>query len=198
MSNSQEPRNNDGQELAGVILTASKEPFKTANTAQAELTRKNLKDSHEVIPYGTGFAISPKGPKPENSGSDEDPENNDGSGQPPPAVKQPPKEKYFKVIFADKSSPNDTKDVVLSVNQEILHIQRGKEVVLPERYLECADHATYPQYRQEPNQPRKVVGHIMTYPYHKIGPGTEQEFLQMRRDGTLKNKREAMQADNAA
>ncbi len=93
-------------------------------------------------------------------------------------------ERYYRVKFHAKSSPNDTDDVVLSVNGEALVIERQKEVVIPERYVVCADNARSPQFRQLPNQPRKIVGEILTFPFDRLGEGTEAEYLSQKRAGT--------------
>lgn len=95
-----------------------------------------------------------------------------------------PKERYFRMKFAAKSSPNDQDDVVLSVNGESVVIERQKEVVLPERYKVCAENARSPQFRQMPNQTRKIVGEIVTFPFEVLGPGTEAEYMAMKRSGT--------------
>lgn len=97
--------------------------------------------------------------------------------------KEAPKEKYYRVIFMDKSSPNDTDDVELSVNAETLVIQRGVEVIIPERFKVCADNATYQQFKQVPGKPRKLRGTIKVYPYQLLGEATESEFIKMKRQG---------------
>ncbi len=107
--------------------------------------------------------------------------------RPEPKTQQP-EEKYYRVRFNAKSNPNDTDDVQLSVNGETLQIQRDKDVVIPQRFLECADHTTYDQFRQLPNQPRKVVARLKTYPYNVIAPATKEEYVKQRADGTKKQK----------
>jgi len=107
-----------------------------------------------------------------------------------PASKKGGKERFFRVKFADKRSPNDSDDVVLSVNGEVRHIQRGKEVVLPERYLICADNASFPQFTQMPGEARKIVGHIKVFPYDRIGEATEKDYREMLREGTLRTQEE--------
>lgn len=97
-------------------------------------------------------------------------------------------ERFWRVRFQAKASPNDPEDVELSVNGETLIIGREKEIVIPDRYRECADHATYPHIRQLPNQPRKTVGTIRVFPYDLLGEATEQEFLDQKAAGTRKTK----------
>lgn len=97
-------------------------------------------------------------------------------------------ERFWRVSFQAKASPNDQEDVHLTVNGETLIIAREREVVIPDRYRECADHATYPQFRQLPNQPRKIIGRIKVFPYDLKGEATEAEYLEQKRSGTKKTK----------
>jgi len=99
-----------------------------------------------------------------------------------------PEPKYYRVLFLDKSSPNDTDDVELSVNAETLVIQRNVEVIIPERFKVCADNATYQQFKQIPGKPRKLRGTIRVYPYQPLGEATEAEFLAMKRKGDKQTK----------
>lgn len=95
---------------------------------------------------------------------------------------------YWRVKFNAKAAPNDSDDVQLMVNGETLIMQREKEVILPGRFLENADHATYLQFRQVPHQPRKTVGKIKTFPYERIGTATREEYLKQRIEGTRKTQ----------
>lgn len=112
----------------------------------------------------------------------------------PAAVKAETKsaqEKYFRVRFHAKSHPNDPDDVVLSVNGETLVFQRQKPVVIPERFVVCAENARAPQFRQLPNMPRKLVGEVITFPFDKLGEASEAEYLAMKSEGTQAAKAEA-------
>ena len=95
-----------------------------------------------------------------------------------------PEEDYWWVKFQAKGHTNDEDQVNLSVEGETLTIQREKEVCLPQRFLECADHATYDQYRIAPNKPRKVIARITKFPYQKLRPGTKEEFETQLKTGT--------------
>jgi len=95
-------------------------------------------------------------------------------------------EKYFEVVFHARSSPNDTESVQLAVNGETLIMQREMPVIVPQRFLECADHAVRPVFRQLPNKPRKVTGSVKTYPYEKKRPATREEYENQKREGTQK------------
>ncbi|OGV36143.1 MAG: hypothetical protein A2020_12120 [Lentisphaerae bacterium GWF2_45_14] len=104
-------------------------------------------------------------------------------------VEKKRKEKFYRVQFQAKSHPNDEDMVTLSVNGEMLVIQREHEVVVPERFLEVANHAIAPQYRQLPGVTRKVVGKIQTFPYTILGEATESEFVRLRNEGNKATKK---------
>lgn len=107
------------------------------------------------------------------------PKQSDSQEQP---VKK--KERYFRVRFHAKSNANDPNDVHLAVNGETLCIKREKEVIIPERFVECANHAVYPQFQQLPGKSRKIVAHVKTFPFDNLGEASEEEFLEMRSSGT--------------
>lgn len=97
-------------------------------------------------------------------------------------------EKYFKVLFSEKTSTNDTDDVELSVNGETLVIQRGIDVIIPGRFKICADNATYQQFTQVPGKPRKLCGTIKRYPYQLLGEASKKDFLDMKQTGDQQTK----------
>lgn len=145
-------------------------PFKSEQAARAAMTREGVdSEKYHVRSHGEGYVIQKKPEKTED--------------------------KYYRVMFAHKSSPHDEDDVTLIVNGEVLVIQRGVETIIPGRFKECADHATYPQFTQKPNQARKVVGTVMVFPYSLMGEATEAEYRKMLREGTQKT-REALAAAN--
>ena len=106
-------------------------------------------------------------------------------------------ERYYEVIFNEKSNPNDTNEVQLTVNGECLQIKRGIPVVVPQRFLEVAQHTKYPQYEQLPDKPRKITSYITTYPYTQVREATEKEFVDMREAGNAvaRRQRERMEGD---
>ena len=122
-------------------------------------------------------------------------EDKDGKPFPPIWVKGGTEE-YHMVIFSERMTENETVDVQLTVNGETLQIERGKEVVVPERFLECARHTKYPRYKQLPNQPRKITGYVQTYVYHvmKSNVGKELYFAQKKKgDAAVKKYLEAQE-----
>jgi len=101
---------------------------------------------------------------------------------------KPYKEQYFEVVFAEKGHQNDTRDVQLTVNGECLVIKRGVTVVVPQRFLECADHTLYPEYEQEPGKDRKITSWVKTYQYNKLREATREEFDRMKKKGDKDTK----------
>lgn len=104
-----------------------------------------------------------------------------------PAVAEPQSfvETYSRVIFNNKGSNNDLPFVPLSKNGVELRISRGREVVVPDSYLEIADHAAHIQW--EPSEDRNVAaknaGLIRRYGYTRLGPATEAEFKKQLSEG---------------
>jgi len=101
-------------------------------------------------------------------------------------AKATPKGKYYWVRFNARSNPTDTEGVELTVNGEVLIMQRDQKVPIPARFKECADNALRSAFKQLPNKPRKELAPIRMYPYSELGEATEQEFLEWRRRGTEK------------
>jgi hypothetical protein len=126
----------------------------------------------------------PKGQEPESQ----------ADGKQKPAKKA---ERYFKVRFHDKRHSTEQDSVELVVNGESLVVQRGIQVCIPERYVECAEHAQYPQFSQKPGEDRKCVGYLRVFPFDILGDGTREEFLALKRDGT-KQLLDDMKAAEAA
>lgn len=98
----------------------------------------------------------------------------------------PPKgETYSRVIFNQKSSSNDSPFVPLSKNGVELRIWRGKEVIVPDSFLEIADHASFTQW--EPSEDRNVAmknaGLVKRYGYTRLGAATEGEYKALLGEG---------------
>ena len=161
---SPEPRK--GQEPQQKTMVASSgEPFKTDSAASSARAAKGLSPhAWEVLPLvagkpKSGFVLSRVKP-----------------GIAAEIIPPAPKEKFYRVKFQSKSQPNDQTDVTLSVNGDPLTIQREKVVIIAERYKECAEHATYPTFRQVPNEARKETGNVRIFPFDVLGAATEAEF----------------------
>lgn len=94
-------------------------------------------------------------------------------------------ETYSRVIFNQKSSLNDSPFVPLSKNGVELRIWRGKEVIVPDTFLEIADHASFTQW--EPSEDRNVAmknaGLVKRYGYTRLGAASEAEYRSMLGEG---------------
>ena len=145
-------------------------PFKTEAAARATIANKGLDpNKYQPISHDDGYII----------------------------VRRPEQvtpEKYFRVTFSHKQNPHDENDVTLTVNGETLVIQRGISVIIPGRFRECADHATYPQFTQKPNESRKIVGTVMVFPYSLMGEATDKEYFTQLAEGNRRTK-EALAQD---
>lgn len=155
----------EGEVVLQTIYMKPGVPFLTAKDAQGFITRNRINiGTNRIIGCEGGFAIY-------------------GDGQKAPV---PPKEKYWWVTFNERSNETDPEDVQLSVNGETLIIQRGKKVIIPDRYKECAEHALIQKFVQLPDKPRKHLSPIMKFPFTTHGEATEAEFRKMKTEGTKK------------
>lgn len=92
--------------------------------------------------------------------------------------------KYWLVKFNARASTAETEDVELSVNGEVLIMQRSEWVIIPDRFKECADHTLIPRFKQLPNKPRKELAPVLLYPYTEKREASEEEYLLMKQKGT--------------
>jgi len=101
---------------------------------------------------------------------------------------KPTKEEYSRVVFQEKYTPGQPDEVMLSVNGEVLIIQRGVETIVPKKHLEVADHSLERKFSQSPDQPRKFAGMVKRYQYTYLGPATKKEYDAMKKLGTEKTR----------
>jgi hypothetical protein len=158
----------DGEVVLQTIYKAPGKPFLSPKEAKDFMTKRHINSgTNRIIKVDeNAFAIY-------------------GDGQIAPIQT---KEKYFRVSFQARADKNDPEDVMLSVNGETLVIQREKEVIIPARFRECADHALIIQFKQLPDQPRKLEAPIKSYPYSLIGEATEAEYLKQKAEGDRKTR----------
>jgi len=169
------------EDRESLVFAASGKPYDSVESAAAAMKRKGmLKEDFEIVPVADGFGVRLLEPSEEEL---EQAESSLASGE----------EKYFRVIFDDKSNVNDLDSVQLGCNGEFLVIARQTEVVLPERFLEVARHGGYPVSRQEPGKPRKTTGMVTYFPFRSLGPATRDEYLRSKAEGTAKTKRSLAQ-----
>ncbi len=112
------------------------------------------------------------------------------------ASESPEPRTYKRVKFHTKSDKYQPNDVILSVNGHTLLLQRDVPVVLPQCFLEAADHATYDQF-QPGSGSRKVIAKVRLYPYDVLGEGSEEEYRKMLATGARKLA-EAREREDAA
>jgi hypothetical protein len=93
-------------------------------------------------------------------------------------------DKYHKVRFHNKANANDPEYITLTVNDERIVCQRGKDTIIPERFKECADNAVSDHFEDDGESDRKVRTTMMAAPYLYLGEATKEEYLRMKREGT--------------
>ena len=96
--------------------------------------------------------------------------------------------KYFKVRFHERQTSTEPMNVTLGINGDILVIQRGKEVILPEEFVElarsCVIRFNFPVPEGQKTVRKKSVIHRCSFDL--LGEATEAEYLKMRKEGTEK------------
>lgn len=148
-----------------LILSESGSPFKTETAAKSARTKMDLDQSaYDAVEYEGGWALKM-------------------NAQPSSKSAHPRKEKYYRVRFHERTDKSQKEDVELAVNGEVLQVIRGQSVVIPERFMEAADHATYPIFKQEAGEERKTMGAIRLFPYDNLGEATEAEYKMMLAEG---------------
>ena len=90
---------------------------------------------------------------------------------------------FWQVMFTPKQDPNDTVDVHLHWEGQVLVIERMKSVILPGFYIEAADNAIRLHYVQTPETSRKVVSHVQMYPYTVQRMSTYEEYVKQKAEG---------------
>jgi hypothetical protein len=92
-------------------------------------------------------------------------------------------EKYYEVHFLDRQNEKDLEYIPLGVNGELIQVQCGADCIIPQRFLEVADHAVIDKYRKG-----KKVGSVSRAPYRILREATKAEYLKMKQEGTAKHK----------
>jgi len=175
------PTKQGTEHKSNVIVGPKGDPFPTPKSAKLSMAQRDMDfNEYEIVPYEDGFAIAKRDPSqirevPVESKKHIDPKTVTGTvGEP---------EKYFRVRFDPKSSPNDPEKVTLGVNGDLLSISREVEVILPARFVECAEHAVRQTFKQLPGQERKVGGKVRTFPFRILGESSKEEYHAMKAVG---------------
>ena len=143
-----------------IVSESSKDPFKTAVVAKAAIKREKLSlDDYEAYKVDKGYAVRLKYV-----------------------------EEYWWVLFQERMSLQEQEDVEISVNGETLKFQRGRETIVPGRFLGGADGTTYFKFTQIPGQGRKKGVRVMTFPYTRLKKSSEAEFKKLKLKGDRKTK----------
>ena len=164
----------------GLLKTNGGAAFKTENAVKAAAANKGIKEGeYRVVPYGDGFAAE----------RIKDGEGDGNGGEEPPAPARAAasasgRTGFRRVVFHPRSNTSDPEDVVLSVNGNALVIKRGVETILPEPYLEAAEHTKIRTFRQVGRDMRKEVVELSPYPYQDLGAASREEYMAMLRKGT--------------
>jgi len=106
-------------------------------------------------------------------------------------------EGFWVVQFTAKRDENDTIDVQLLLEGQVLIMERSKPVPLPGFFIQVADNATRPHFTQRPGEGRKIIDYIQMYPYTVIRRSSYEEFMEMKSEGD-RITREAQQRRNEA
>jgi len=108
----------------------------------------------------------------------------------PPAPNDPNDgEKFSWVLIPEKSKETDLDYVPVGVNGEMLQLQRGSKIILPERFLKALDNAQTPVYKKDPEGgDRKITAMVQKVSYTVLSPATREEFLEMKTAGRLSKK----------
>jgi hypothetical protein len=193
-----------------IILAGNGKPWKTKDQASAEIQRQKLDPAvfgpitHEggwaignvkalqaaaLPPPVSGPVVAPPAEKPvvqpivRNDAAQFPDDAVQSSGVLASTVSQ---EAYFYVVFQEKSSEQDVDLIPLSINNDVIMVRRGEKIVLPQSYLEVADHSVFRKFKQVPGQPRKVETVVKRFPYSTIGPASRQDFVRMMTEGNAK------------
>jgi hypothetical protein len=176
-----------------MIMTKDGVPYKTRQAANLSMGAKKLDSSvYEVVELEPKQFVIAKKPVDAEAPAPAVP---DAPIAPVAAVVAPvapakTAEQYWVLSFQDRFSKNETEAVPLSVNGETLVFHRGKEVIVPQRFRECADNTRQQIFEHfndsiinEENSGRKVIGWKKTYPYTVVRESNEAEFKAMKAKG---------------
>jgi hypothetical protein len=90
---------------------------------------------------------------------------------------------YFDIIWHPKRSDSDEECVTIGVNGKLMTWARGQATVIRSDYLEVADNAFVPKFKQLPGEDRKEIGGIQPFTYTINRKITEQEYIDRKKEG---------------
>jgi len=100
---------------------------------------------------------------------------------------------YFEINWHPKRSDSDEEFVTIGVNGKYLMWARNKPVVIRSDYIEVADNAFVPKFKQLPGEERKEIGGLKPFTYTINRQIDEEEYTRRKKEGD-----KALQADLAA
>lgn len=173
-----------------MLKTGAGEPFKTMAAAKSAAATKGFReDEYKVVEFGGGYACQRIGFGDDDEGRESGLASAPSRTAAAAAMPRETETGYRKVKFHPRSSMHEPADVVLSLNGNVLLIQRGVMTILPTPYLEVARHTKYRTFRQDPSNMRKSVVEISQYPYEDLGPATRDEYLALLNKGTAETRK---------
>jgi len=90
---------------------------------------------------------------------------------------------YFEIVWHPKRSESDEENVTLGVNGKMLVWARNKPAVIRSDYLEVADNAFVPKFKQLPGEERKEIGGLKPYTYTINRKITKDEYDEGKKSG---------------
>ena len=90
---------------------------------------------------------------------------------------------YFEINWHPKRSDSDEEFVTIGVNGKMMIWPRNKPTVIRSDYLEVADNAFVPKFKQLPGEERKEIGGLKPYTYTINRKITEEEYTKRKKDG---------------
>lgn len=90
---------------------------------------------------------------------------------------------YFEILWHPKRSDSDEEFVTLGVNGKFLTWQRNVPTVIRSDYLEVADNAFVPKFKQLPGEERKEIGGLKPYTYTINRQINEEEYTRRKKEG---------------
>lgn len=90
---------------------------------------------------------------------------------------------YFELLWHPKRSDADDEFVTIGVNGKMMMWPRNVPTVIRSDYLEVADNAFVPKFKQLPGEERKEIGGLKPYTYTINRKITEEEYLKRKKEG---------------
>ena len=90
---------------------------------------------------------------------------------------------YFEINWHPKRSDSDEEFVTMGVNGKMMIWPRNRPTVIRSDYLEVADNAFVPKFKQLPGEDRKEIGGLKPYTYTINRQISEEEYMRRKKEG---------------